>query len=161
MVKKQHGFILGLLFSLVILTTSALAAFSSPRPEGSLPEDYPATRSINKTITLDFSASTNWVQDFNNSAFGLNHNNVTVKYVSNSPSIANAYVWVELYIDDDKDGTYEQYAPDGSYRFGIKKGDTLQISLPYGRTEKEYRLRFSNRTSTVDSAVFEVESFYN
>lgn len=151
--------ILALVFSITMLTTSVFAVDATETLNDA---NVPETRSISKTTYLDFTKYTAWVEDFDNGTLiGYNHNNLTVKYISNTPNITPAYVWVELYIDDDGDGIYEKIDPEGSYRFGLRVGETIQISLPSQREEKDYRLLITNRTNAVEQGVFEIKSYYN
>lgn len=115
--------------------------------------------SYNSSFTLDFSQASVWTLNFNNnSTLMFNHKKVTVKYLTSNPSNINASVIIELYIDEDKDGTYVKYDPTGGYRYTIKNGEALEITLPYGNTVKNYRFVFENRTSSVTSGTFSVKT---
>lgn len=65
---------------------------------------------------------------------------------------------VELYIDEDEDGTYELYAPNSSYQYTLKVRENLEIKLPHGNTVKNYRLYIQNRTSSVTKGTFSVKT---
>ena len=157
--KESIKKILALVFSIVMFSTSVFAIDTT---ETLNEVNAPETRSISKTVYLDFTEYSGWIEDFDNGTLiGYNHNNLTVKYVSNTPNVSPAYVWVELYIDDDEDGVFERIDPEGSYRFGLRVGETIQISLPSQREEKDYRLLITNRTNTVEQGVFEIKTYYN
>jgi len=152
------------IFSFNSLSGFSMVAEESPisnsKEEGISNISYSISpQSYDSSFTLDFSQSSAWTLDFdNNSTLIFNHKKVTIKYSSNYPSNANASVRVELYIDEDKDGTYEKYDPDGGYLYTLNKGDSLEIKLPFGNTVKNYRLYFENRTSSVTSATFSVKT---
>ncbi len=157
--KKSIKRILALVFSIAVFSTSVFAIDTTATLNEA---NGPETRSISKTVYLDFTENTSWLEDFDNGTLiGYNHNNLSVKYASNTPNVTPAYVWVELYIDEDEDGVFERIDPEGSYRFGLRVGETLQISLPSQREEKDYRLLITNRTNTVEQGVFEIKSYYN
>lgn len=147
------------LLALVVFTTSVSAFENSQMADKD--SDFVSPRSVDRTVTFDFGKYNIFIEDFDNSALGLNHNNIRVEYVSNVPNLEAAYVWVELLIDADGDGFYEYLEPEDNYKFGMKKGETLQIALPEGREEENYRLIITNRTTAVEEAVFKIESFYN
>lgn len=106
-----------------------------------------SSRSYSSSFALDFSASTAWTLNFNNNAFAfLNHRYVTVEYLSCNPSGTDAKIQIQLYIDNDGDGIYEEYDQEGSYTFQLKVGESTKISLPYENTVKNYRLLLINQT---------------
>ncbi|MDF2941253.1 MAG: hypothetical protein K0S01_111 [Herbinix sp.] len=158
-----------LIIAITIFTINSLSGFSIAAAEAPISNNKAegisnisysiSPQSYDSSFTLDFSQSTAWTLDFdNNSTLVFNHKKVTIKYLSNYPSNANASVRVELYIDEDEDGTYEKYDPNGGYLYSLNKGDSLEIKLPYGNTVKNYRLYFENRTSSVTSATFSVKT---
>lgn len=116
-----------------------------------------SNRSYDSSFSLDFSEYKVWNLDFDNNAFAIwNHTHVTVDYTSCKPYNTNAKVKIELYIDDDKDGTYELYDPKGGYTYQLKVGDYIKIELPHGNTVKNYRLQFTNQLSSTTSGDFTV-----
>ena len=68
---------------------------------------------------------------------------------------------IELYIDDDEDGVYELYDPNGGYTYQLVVGELIKIELPLGNTVAKYRLRFVNLTSSVTSGNFTVTTSRN
>lgn len=119
-------------------------------------------RSYDSSFTLDFSTSSGWTLNFDNNAFAVwNHRYVTVDYDSCAPNSTTAKVKVELYIDDDEDGTYEIYDPNGGYTYQLEVGDYIKIELPHVNTVMNYRLLFVNQTSSVTSGNFTVTTSRN
>jgi hypothetical protein len=88
----------------------------------------------------------------------VNHTKVSVEYISNTPAAITGNVKIELWIDEDEDGVYSVYDPNGGYTYSLNKLDTLEIILPYGNAVKHYRLLFVNQTSTVTGAGFTVHT---
>ena len=160
------------LFTLAVgMNSTALAAVDRPVPleNGQISQTVPLEiqdnnsrallRSYNSSFNLDFGQAQSWTLDFdNNSTAIFNHSNVTVKYLSNTPMTEVGKVTVELWIDEDKDGTYERYDSSGGYLYTLDETDSAQISLPYGNTVKNYRLVFVNKNSKVTSASFSVKT---
>ena len=100
--------------------------------------------------------------NFDNNAFAfLNHRYVSVGYDSCSPNNSGGKVRIELYIDDDEDGVYELYDPNGGYTYQLVVGELIKIELPLGNTVAKYRLRFVNLTSSVTSGNFTVTTSRN
>ena len=100
--------------------------------------------------------------NFDNNAFAfLNHRYVSVSYDSCSPNNSGGKVRIELYIDDDEDGVYELYDPNGGYTYQLVVGELIKIELPLGNTVAKYRLRFVNLTSSVTSGNFTVTTSRN
>ena len=156
-VKKRWLAIL-LICVMVLLPTQVFAT------ENDFVVDMPSAsaRSYDSSFTLDFSTSSVWHLNFDNNALAfLNHRYVTVNYVSCTPSNANAKVKIELYIDDDKDGTYEIYDPNGGYTYQLVVGEYIKIELPLGNTVANYRLRFVNQTTSITSGDFTVTTSRN
>lgn len=121
-----------------------------------------STRSYNSSFTLDFGSSSAWYLNFDNNAFAfLNHRYVSVSYDSCSPNNSGGKVRIELYIDDDEDGVYELYDPNGGYTYQLVVGELIKIELPLGNTVAKYRLRFVNLTSSVTSGNFTVTTSRN
>lgn len=121
-----------------------------------------SARSYDSSFTLDFSASSGWTLNFDNNAFAVwNHRFVTVDYDSCAPSNSSAKVKVVLYIDDNEDGTYEIYDPNGGYTYQLTAGDYIKIKLPYVNTVMKYRLLIVNQTSSVTSGTFTVTTSRN
>jgi len=114
---------------------------------------------INNIYTLNFDESATWTVDFTNRhLIFLAHQFVTVEYKFCSPSDLRAKVTVELFINDDNDGTYDPYAPNGEYLFTLTVGGKYSIALPYGTSVKKYRLVFINQTLSVSSGTFAVKT---
>jgi len=86
---------------------------------------------------------------------------VSVSYDSCSPNNSGGKVRIELYIDDDEDGVYELYDPNGGYTYQLVVGELIKIELPLGNTVAKYRLRFVNLTSSVTSGNFTVTTSRN
>lgn len=153
--------VISVLLTIIIAMGTTVSTFAA---EFKLSENFVAPpiispQSYDSSFTLDFTQSTAWTLDFNNNGFMMfNHNKVSVEYKSNTPSNSTASVRVELYIDENGDGVYESCDPNGGYRYSIKKGEILKITLPYGNTVKDYRLLFTNLNSTVTSATFAVKT---
>ena len=70
-------------------------------------------------------------------------------------------LYTDVYIDEDKDGNYEIYDPDGGYTYQLTVGEYIKIELPLGNTVANYRLRFVNQTSTVTSGSFTITTSRN
>ena len=158
MKNKRVRLTMLLMCVLMLLPTQAFAA------ENDFVVDMPSvsTRSYDSSFSLDFSESSAWYLNFDNNAFAfLNHRYVTAKYDSCSPSNSRAKVKIELYIDEDKDGNYEIYDPDGGYTYQLTVGEYIKIELPLGNTVANYRLRFVNQTSTVTSGAFTITTSRN
>lgn len=116
------------------------------------------TQSINTSFTLNFSQSTIWVLDFNNSAFLINHDEVEVKYISNTPANPSATVKIELYQEDpDSPGMYEPISASYTYT-GVTTGSTIDMDLPEGSTLTNYRVVFTRTTSSTTSGEFSVKT---
>lgn len=166
---KRNIMLVFLVIALLLSSTSALAEESVTNGtilskndvlvdtdlEYSITLPSALARSYDSGFTLDFSDSAAWILNFDNNAFlMLNHRYVSVTYDSCNPSSStNAYVKVQLYSDEDEDGTYTLC--DG-YTFQLKVNDTLKITLPEGNTVMNYRLRFVNLTTSVTSGDFTV-----
>lgn len=148
---------ISILLCVLSLSTMNINAAAS---DGQYILDVPSstiTRSYDSSFTLDFSSSTTWTLNFDNNVFGpLNHRYVSISYLSCNPSNSNAKVSVVLYIDEDGDGTYAPYDPDGGYTYDAKVGDTIKITLPYEGAVKSYRLVMTNKTTSVTSGSFSV-----
>ena len=90
-----------------------------------------------------------------------NHKYVTVDYDSCSPHSTTAKVKIVLYIDDNEDGNYEMFDPDGGYTYQLEVGDYIKIELPYENTVKNYRLLLENQTASITSGTFTVTTSRN
>lgn len=153
MKAKRRWLAMLLLCVMMICPTQALAA------ENDFVVDIPSSsaRSYDSSFTLDFTTSAGWTINFDNNAFAVwNHRYINVDYESCSPHSTTAQVEIRLYIDEDEDGVYELYDPNGGYTFQLEVGDMLRIALPYENTVKKYRLMFVNLTSSISSGTFTV-----
>ena len=129
------------------------------RKDNYLSKQSISTYSVDTEFSLNFVESSIWVLDFDNNGWGpFNHYYVTINYISNTPTIINAVVTVELYIDDDNDGVYTEYDPSGGYSFQLLRGESLRMTLPYENEIHNYRLVFTNKTTSVRAASFSVIS---
>lgn len=152
---KLHKSLLAVLLIGAVMTFPVNAAAADDEYIIDLPNA--TARSYDSSFTLDFSASSGWTLNFDNNALAVwNHKYVTVDYDSCAPSSTTAKVQIVLYIDDDEDGTYEMYDPDGGYTYQLEVGDYIKIKLPHENTVKKYRLLFVNQTSSVTSGTFTV-----
>jgi hypothetical protein len=162
--KKLSSLIVSILSLFFILSLSpvAMAYIDTPVPVNGGQSANPGitTYSYDSSFDLNFAQSQAWTLNFNNnSTLMFNHNNVEVKYLSNTPTTVVGQVVVELWIDEDQDGEYTKYDPNGGYTYTMNKADTIQIELPYGNTVKQYRLSFVNQTNSVTSAQFSVKTY--
>ena len=152
---KNRFFSVILAFCLLFSMTTFASASNFSKKELMLGSDQ--SRSIDKSATLDFSQGSVWKWDFDNNAFMIwNHQNVAVKYLSNSPETSYAFMSVVLYCDYDGDGIYEIYDSSGGYSYVLGIGGTVTISLPYKNEVVKYRIVFENRTPSVTQAVVQI-----
>lgn len=165
MVRKLVAATLAVIIFLGICP-NAFAKFASTdtrkeniRKDNYLSKQSISTYSVNTEFSLNFVESSIWVLDFDNNGWGpFNHYYVTINYINNTPTIINAVVTVELYIDDDNDGVYTEYDPSGGYSFQLLRGESLRMTLPYENEIQNYRLVFTNKTTSVRTASFSVIS---
>lgn len=155
--KSKTKAALALLLALLMLPNSAMAAFSTPQPVTGHIKYEINPRIIDTSFDLDFESSTMWTIDFQNNLYG--HSSVKVVYNSNTPTNKAGLAWITLHIDEDGDGVYEAYDPNGGYTFSLKYGETLNFDLPYGPAIMDYRVVFTNRTSSVISGNFSIKTY--
>ena len=113
-----------------------------------------------ESVTLEFSENGYAHLDFDNNGLGpFNHKWLHLSYDSTVPEMEHAYIVMELYVDENGDGTYRPCAENRKHTCDFERGATMLLHLPYGISRKNYRFVVTNETPAVQAAIFTLSTY--